>query len=574
MADKDFQSTKEIEKKAKAEKIKKRLIDMGTPVSIINNARVIQIISSEIYSDGDLLCIYYSHSEGKLYFKKHEFFVNDENIVHKAYYEQRSTSLIDGTTDKRTNIITYTINKYGAIIAIEYEDDYLKTIDRSGNKERFHKYGDSYKLQKGIWKRDSGWIFNHEEVDCLSIGNLDFTCSGIKRDKANSLISLIDIGDAIGLINSYGGWRYDSYIKPVLDEVLRTFNINAKELRKMWEIYGPTETPNIEGYIEQRKMQMLDVLVRINRSNPSLLQVDQCSEESRALIMEHQERNRILARIKRKIGLLKMLRHKIANMLGISEKTTGSRQIQSLGENTNFHQEQQINQIAEMEEPKTGESELMINTELKEYLNRIDAGNFTKDDVLGFIARYKRGKGQDIAYRDRVERIKGILVEYFNCTEEEIYIGDIDFKDIDFETVPYKVIFGNATFTDSLVRRLDTVFIGGNVDFRNSYVSIFKKLIGIGGNVYAYNSNVKSFQSVKRIGGDANLQLSAVEDLGDLMSIGGNADFLGSQVRGISQLQDIEGEVYWGDRLDLKQQFEEKTRKLNQNKHEDQEITI
>ncbi len=326
MSDKDYQATKETEEKAKAEKIKKRLRDMGTPASIINNARVIQIISSRFYSDGDLVKIYYSHSEGILCFEtkfgeKEEFCINDENIVHRHYCKPQHFRDRDWNEGEETTIRTYTLNKYGVVIAIESEI-YEVTTDRKGYKEDVHRYGDSYKLKKGIWIRDSRWIFNHEEVDCLSTGNLDFTCSDIKRDKANSLISFIDIGDAIGLINSYGGWRYDSYIKPVLDKVLGVFNRNAEELREMWEIYGPTETPNIEEYIEQRKMQMLDVLVKINKGNPSLLQLDKCSEESRAVIMEHQERMRILARIKRKIGLLKILRQRIANMLGISGKTT------------------------------------------------------------------------------------------------------------------------------------------------------------------------------------------------------------------------------------------------------------
>ena len=209
-----------------------------------------------------------------------------------------------------------------------------------------------------------------------------------------------------------------------------------------------------------------------------------------------------------------------------------------------------------------------------EFIQKIETGRFTKRDVPDFIARYKRGNDIDIAYREQIEKIRGVIAEYFNCSKEEIYIGDIDFKETNFETVPYRVIFGNATFTDSRVRKLDTVYIGGNVDFRNSYVSIFENLIGIGGNVYLYNSAVRSFQSVKNIGGDANLQLSELEDLGDLMSIGGVADFTASKVKSIGKLIKILGEVKWGERTDLKQQYEEKRRKIGKKDHVDQDVML
>ena len=182
--------------------------------------------------------------------------------------------------------------------------------------------------------------------------------------------------------------------------------------------------------------------------------------------------------------------------------------------------------------------------------------------------------------RGKIPRAKKYLAEYYNCTEEEICIGD--YKPKEETKCPYKIILGNANFSLSNVTDLgnlqsiggyasfshsnivslgnlqsigrDANFslsnvtdlgnlqsIGGNVGFWYSNLTSLGNLQSIGGDAYFRDSNITSLGNVQSIGGDASFRNSKVTDLGNLQSIGGSAVFNFSKVTDMGNLQIVEG---------------------------------
>ena len=154
------------------------------------------------------------------------------------------------------------------------------------------------------------------------------------------------------------------------------------------------------------------------------------------------------------------------------------------------------------------------NKRLIEYARKIDNGEFKVEDVPKFIEDYLkkdyRNQGGENsnkkALKDRLEKIKGVVAEYYSCSEEEITFGDVNFAETQLTTVPYKIIFGDA-------------------DFRGSQIKNLGSLRSIGGNAYITGPKIKSLGLLESIGGYACFGGSQVEDLGSLRSIGGNCFF-------------------------------------------------
>ena len=178
-----------------------------------------------------------------------------------------------------------------------------------------------------------------------------------------------------------------------------------------------------------------------------------------------------------------------------------------------------------------------------------------------------------IALFERLEQIVPILAEHFECSEDEIFIGDVQFlpsyEELEFEEydddeyydeydeeeydddefqyyrvygaeVPYKVILGNVDF--QYYRGADTgnlIFIGGIAYFTdNCYIksSIIQKIMG---NAYFNRSQIKELPMLQSIGGDAGFEESQITKLPMLQSIGGDANFEKSKIAELPMLQSI-----------------------------------
>ena len=212
------------------------------------------------------------------------------------------------------------------------------------------------------------------------------------------------------------------------------------------------------------------------------------------------------------------------------------------------------------------------NKRLIEYARKIDNGEFKVEDVPKFIEDYLkkdyRNQGGENsnkkALKDRLEKIKGVVAEYYSCSEEEITFGDVNFAETQLTTVPYKIIFGDADFRGSQIKNLGSLrsiggsanfkysqikslglleSIGGNADFRDSQVEDMGSLRSIGGDAYITGPKIKSLGLLERIGGYACFGGSQVEDLGSLRSIGGSANFKYSQIKRLGLLENIGGDA-------------------------------
>ena len=190
------------------------------------------------------------------------------------------------------------------------------------------------------------------------------------------------------------------------------------------------------------------------------------------------------------------------------------------------------------------------NKRLIEYKRKIENNEFTIEDVPGLIEDYFKNDYRNHGLENTnkrellksLDKVKDILGQYYKCKEEEIYIGDIVFKDTDLIKNPYKVIFGNADFSNSNIKDSSQLrIIGGYANFKDSQVTDLSQLQIIGGYANFKDSQVTDLSQLKSIGGYADFENSKVTDLSQLQSIGGYAIFRRSQVTDLSQLQIIGG---------------------------------
>ena len=212
------------------------------------------------------------------------------------------------------------------------------------------------------------------------------------------------------------------------------------------------------------------------------------------------------------------------------------------------------------------------NKRLIRYSKEIEDGTFAVKDVPKIIEDLSRSDYKSHfsansnlkALKQKLPNVKKHLAEYYNCTEEEICIGDYD---PGIETrCPYKVILGDSHFRYSNVTDLgklqiigrDAFFgnsevtdlgelqsIGGDAYFNYSNVTDLGKLQKIGGSAYFKNSKVTSLCKLQVIGGSANFEYSNITDLWELQSIGRNANFSFSKITNLGKLQKIGEEAYF-----------------------------
>lgn len=212
------------------------------------------------------------------------------------------------------------------------------------------------------------------------------------------------------------------------------------------------------------------------------------------------------------------------------------------------------------------------NKRLIRYSKEIEDGTFAVEDVPKLIEDLSRSDYRSHfnansnleELKQKLPKAKKHLAEYYDCTEEEICIGDY-YPGIEIRC-PYVVILGNAYFSLSDVTDLgklqniggDAYFntsniiylgklqsIGGNAIFSFSKITNLGKLQSIGGSVYFEDSNITNLEKLQIIGKGAYFSDSEITNLGELQSIGGNAHFHDSKITTLGELQKIGGNAYF-----------------------------
>ncbi len=192
------------------------------------------------------------------------------------------------------------------------------------------------------------------------------------------------------------------------------------------------------------------------------------------------------------------------------------------------------------------------NKRLIRYSKEIDDGTFNSEETKQLVEDLFRSDYRSHfnansnleELKKKLPKIKKYLAEYYNCTEEEICVGDYIPKE---ETrYPYKLILGDSDFRYSNVTNLGNLrIIGGNAYFDSSKVTDLGELQIIGRNAYFNYSNVTDLGELQKIGGDAYFNDSEITDLGDLQIIGRDAYFNYSNVTDLGDLQNIGEDAYF-----------------------------
>ena len=197
-----------------------------------------------------------------------------------------------------------------------------------------------------------------------------------------------------------------------------------------------------------------------------------------------------------------------------------------------------------------------LNKRLIKYNNEIESSTFESKNVEQMLEDlikddYKNhGHGENTnktKLKNNLHKIKDKIAKYYNCTEEEVFIGNIYFSKTYYIKCPYKMIIGNASFANSQVTNLGNLqTISGNAYFGGSQVTDLGSLQTIGGAAYFRGSQVTDLGNLQTIGGYVDFRISQVTNLDNLQTIGGNADFRGSQLTNLGNLQTIGGNAYFG----------------------------
>ena len=157
------------------------------------------------------------------------------------------------------------------------------------------------------------------------------------------------------------------------------------------------------------------------------------------------------------------------------------------------------------------------------------------------------------------------LAKKLDCKIEEIYVGDISRKDIEGYIFPYKVIVGNANFSnmknDIDMKKLKYIY--GNADFYHSYNKTLYNLEMIHGDASfnAFHGRVPILSTVfgncnfnsadcripnlVYVGGDFFMDSSPISEISNLVEIGGDARFSSVGLKALPNLQQIGGKAWF-----------------------------
>ena len=192
------------------------------------------------------------------------------------------------------------------------------------------------------------------------------------------------------------------------------------------------------------------------------------------------------------------------------------------------------------------------NKRLIRYSKEIEDGTFAVKDVpklvedlfhFDYKSHFSANSNLE-ELKKKLPKIKKYLAEYYNCTEEEICVGDYIPKE---ETrCPYKIILGDAIFENSNITDLGNLrIIGGFAYFDDSKITNLGKLQIIGRDAYFEHSDVTTLGELQKIGRDACFEYSNITTLGKLQSIGGSAYFKDSKITNLGNLQSIGRSAYF-----------------------------
>ncbi len=198
------------------------------------------------------------------------------------------------------------------------------------------------------------------------------------------------------------------------------------------------------------------------------------------------------------------------------------------------------------------------NKRLLTYIHNIENDTFKEDDVEKLIEDYFGDYEYKAHFSENtnMEKLRSLLpkiskniARYYNCKEDEMLCGDVNFADKEYSNLkvcPYKVVIGNAVFRNSQIQSLGNLtIIGRDADFSKSQIQSLGNLTTIGRDALFWDSRIQSLGNLETIGRDAKFNYSEIQFLGNLETIGRDADFRNSQVQSLGNLTTIGRDAYF-----------------------------
>ena len=130
----------------------------------------------------------------------------------------------------------------------------------------------------------------------------------------------------------------------------------------------------------------------------------------------------------------------------------------------------------------------------------------------------------------------------------------------------YQELMEFASYNGNAVTKLKKfggkpLWITGYVSLRNTPTVSLGNVARIEGGLDISKTKIKSLGNLTTIFGNADFSNSEVENLENLTMIGGYADFQGSKIKDLGNLTTIRGTTIFGDRTDLRAEWEKRKNK-------------
>ena len=216
------------------------------------------------------------------------------------------------------------------------------------------------------------------------------------------------------------------------------------------------------------------------------------------------------------------------------------------------------------------------NKRLVKWTAKVDNGSLTENDCeylledLFFHYDYK-SHGKENSNKEKLlfkvsenEVFLNYLMNSYNCSREEIYIGNIDTRGIiNSKNFPYSVVFGDMyiSYTNVDIPNLKMVCgkvlfnvcdikdisklekVGGDLEFYRCSVDELDNLKEVHGNLVITHNRIQSLNSLERVHGSLKLDWSNIVSIPKLKSIKGNLELKNSNLKILESLEEVGNDI-------------------------------
>lgn len=205
------------------------------------------------------------------------------------------------------------------------------------------------------------------------------------------------------------------------------------------------------------------------------------------------------------------------------------------------------------------------NKRLVKWIKKVDNGSLTENEceylLEDLFSQYDyKSHGKENSNKEKLlfkvsenEVFLNYLMKSYNCSREDIYIGDLNARRLLGTKIPSYVVVLGDIYVDSC-SNLDTSklrFIGGDAIFNACKIENISKLEKVGGNLEFYRCSVNNMDNLKEVYGnlviahyhEPNPLQNHLQSLNNLEKVHGSLKLEWSNVTSIPKLKYIKGNL-------------------------------